>query len=273
MSTHDPGLAAFKSQVGTYYSDEKAAAMREAAPDMLAALKNGRGATIDGTWGSSGSLVAAALGLHAPRAVLVVIAHPRDVDGWVEDLASFAGLRPVVFPAWDNRPSESTLLDEIAGQRLRVLKQLEAGEPPRYLLATIQALIQPVPSPAELAQNRRVLRVHESIDPDELAAWLVERGFRRTDAVELPAEFSRRGGILDIFSADAEAPYRVEFFGDEIESIRQFSPHTQRSLQDLQTIELLGAAAEGDRAKQGNGDRSASLVKQDATTQGNWIGA
>src|SRR5439155_9280021 len=123
-------------------------------------------------------------------------------------------------------------------------KQLEAGEPPRYLLATIQALIQPVPSPAELAQNRRVLRVHEPIDPDELAAWLVERGFRRTDAVELPGEFSRRGGILDVFSADADTPYRLEFFGDEIESIRQFSPHNQRSLRQLQTVELLGAAVQ-----------------------------
>ena len=79
---------------------------------LVAALKNGQGATVDGTWGSSGALVAAALGQHAPRSLLVVIAHPRDLDGWVEDLASFTGLRPVVFPAWDNRPSDSTLTDE-----------------------------------------------------------------------------------------------------------------------------------------------------------------
>src|SRR5438876_1805592 len=118
---------------------------------VVAALKNAQGASIDGTWGSSGSLVAAALGLHAPRTLLVVIAHPRDLDGWVEDLASFAGLRPLVFPAWDNRPSESTLIDEVAGQRLCVLKQLEAGEPPRYVAATIQALIQPVAARAQLA--------------------------------------------------------------------------------------------------------------------------
>src|SRR5437773_11050383 len=69
---------------------------------LVAALKNGHGATVDGAWGSSGSLVAAALGLHAPRTLLIVVAHPRDADGWVEDIASFAGLRPVLFPAWDN---------------------------------------------------------------------------------------------------------------------------------------------------------------------------
>jgi transcription-repair coupling factor (superfamily II helicase) len=227
---------------------------------LVAALKNGHGATVDGTWGSSGALAAAALGLHAPRILLVVIAHPRDVDAWVEDLASFAGLRPVVFPAWDNLPSDTTVVDDVAGQRLRVLKQLEADEPPRYVVATIQALIQPVPSRDQLAQFRKVLHATDQIDPDALAAWLVEHGFRRTEAVELPGEFSRRGGILDVFSLDAEAPYRLEFFGDEIESIRQFSPLTQRSLRDLQTIEVLGVAAERLNAE-GNGQgRSASRM-------------
>ncbi len=115
---------------------------------LVAALQNGHAAALDGAWGSSGALAAAALGLHAPRALLVVVAYPHDVDGWVEDIASFAGLRPVVFPAWDNLPSEATVIDEVAGQRLRFLRQLDAGEPPRYMVTTIQALMQPVPDRA-----------------------------------------------------------------------------------------------------------------------------
>jgi transcription-repair coupling factor (superfamily II helicase) len=205
---------------------------------VVAALKNGHSATIDGAWGSSGALVTAALGLHVPRTLLIVLAHPRDVDGWVEDVASFAGLRPVVFPAWDNLPAENELLDETAGQRLRLLKALEAAEPPRYLLTTMPALMQPVPDRAQLAANRRLLRVGDVVEPDELAGWLVDHGFRRTDAVELPGEFSRRGGLFDVFSPDADAPYRLEFFGDEIESIRTFSPQTQRSLGNVQTAEV-----------------------------------
>ena len=59
------------------------------------------------------------------------------------------------------------------------------------------------------------------------ATWLVEHGFQWADsAVVLPGTFNRRGGILDVFPLDAEAPYRLEFFGDDIESIRQFSPQT-----------------------------------------------
>src|SRR5437879_9342458 len=76
---------------------------------LVAALKNGHGATVDGAWGSSSALVAAALGLHASRTALVVIPFPRDVDGWVEDIASFAGVRPVLFPAWDNLPTGETV--------------------------------------------------------------------------------------------------------------------------------------------------------------------
>jgi transcription-repair coupling factor (superfamily II helicase) len=205
---------------------------------LVAALQNGHGGTVDGAWGSSAGLVAAALGLQAPNTLLIVIAHPRDVDGWADDIAGFAGVRPVHFPAWDALPSDSSVVDEVAGQRLRVLKQLESGEPPRFVLATIQALIQPVPDRDQLARRRRLLQVGDYVALEELAAWLVEHGFQRMEAVELPGEFSLRGGILDVFSADAETPYRLEFFGDDIESIRAFAPETQRSLGDLPSVEL-----------------------------------
>ncbi len=191
-------------------------------------LQHGRSGTIDGAWGSSAALATAALALKARSTVLVVIAHPRDLDSWAGDLASFTGTPPVLFPAWDGKPGG--LIDEVAGQRLRLLKRLESSDPLRLVITTISALMQPAPDRAGLARNRRVLRAGDSCDPEALASWLVERGYKHAEAVETPGEFSRRGGIVDVFSPDAEAPFRVEFFGDEIESIRQFSPGTQRSL-------------------------------------------
>src|SRR5262249_12272015 len=80
---------------------------------------------------------------------------------------------------------------------------------------------------------------------DALAAWLLDHSFRRTDAVELPGEFSRRGGIFDVYSPDADAPFRMELFGDEIESIRQFSAQTQRSLGGLEEIDVLAVGGLG----------------------------
>src|SRR5438552_14817787 len=67
---------------------------------VVAALKNGRAATIDGAWNSSAALAAAALGLQTPHTLLVVLARPGDADPWCEDILSFAGVRPVIFPAW-----------------------------------------------------------------------------------------------------------------------------------------------------------------------------
>src|SRR5205085_375678 len=143
-----------------------------------------------------------------------------------------------VFPAWDALPTADTVLDEIGGQRLRVLRQLDGDRPPRLLLTTMQALLQPVPDREQLGRQRRRLRVGQDAPMEEIVGWLVGQGFQRMEAVEIPGEFSSRGGILDVFSPDAEAPYRLEFLGDEIESIRQFAPETQRSLGDLTAVEV-----------------------------------
>jgi transcription-repair coupling factor (superfamily II helicase) len=210
---------------------------------IVGALRAGRSATIDGAWGSSAALAAAALGLQAPQTVLIAIAHPRDLDAWAEDISSFAGIRPAIFTGWDHWPPENPLIDEVAAQRLRLLKQLGDREPPRFVLATFQALMQPVPERERLTEQRRSLKAGETVEPDALARWLVDHGYRRTEVVELPGEFARRGGIMDVHSPDAEAPYRLEFFGDEIESIRPFDPQTQRSRAPVPNAELMGLAS------------------------------
>jgi transcription-repair coupling factor (superfamily II helicase) len=204
---------------------------------LLKALQHNRSGTIDGAWGSSAALAVATLANHVPRTLLVVLAHPRDLDGWAADLASFTGQPPAIFPAADGSAD-----DESGGQRLRLLRLIEGETPPRVVLTTIQALIQSVPDRERLAAGRRVLRAGEGCDPEELASWLVAHGYRPTEAVELPGEFSRRGGILDAFSPDADAPVRIEFFGDEIESLRPFSPQTQRSHGPQPAAELTALA-------------------------------
>jgi transcription-repair coupling factor (superfamily II helicase) len=222
---------------------------------VLSALHQGRSAAIDGAWGSSSALATALLarsgseghGASEGATLLVVLAHPSDLDAWSGDLGSFAAVNPLVFPAWDDwagpASRRSVDVDDVSYQRLRLLKQLEGPHPPRLILTTLQALMQPVPNRAQLAATRRELRTTQSADMEELVSWLVEHGYRPTEAVELPGEFSRRGGILDVFSPDAEAPYRLEFFGDDIDSIRQFSPQTQRSLGQVEEAEITGLPA------------------------------
>ena len=101
--------------------------------------------------------------------------------------------------------------------------------PPRVLVTTIQAMMQPVPSPSHLADNTLELEVGREYRPDEVRRWLAERGFRPAELVLEPGQYAVRGGILDVFPPTASSPYRLEFFGDELESLRSFDPASQRS--------------------------------------------
>jgi transcription-repair coupling factor (superfamily II helicase) len=211
-----------------------------AARTLLAALASGRSGTIDGAWGSSAALATALLVQHAPTTVLVVVAHPGTLDPWADDLTSFVGQRPTWFPAAEERADQQLVFDTSAGQRLRVVQRLRTG-PPRVVLAPFAALLQSVPAPAELTRRSRELRVGASVAPDELARWLIDHGCKRVEAVEYPNEFARRGGIFDLYSPDADHPCRLEFFGDDIESIRKFAAQSQRSLGMLTEFVFLAA--------------------------------
>ena len=198
-------------------------------PEALAALKNGRAATIDGAWGSAAGLVSAALGFHAPTSLVVVMAHMGDVDDFRDDMAVFAGITPEILPAWEKLPREQDPTDEVFGKRLRVISRMAGAMPPRLVVTSIQALLQPVPRREVLVQMSRRICVGDNLPVEELAAWLLDRGMQRAEVVEVPGEFSLRGGIFDVFPTDATEPVRIEFFGDEVESIRPFDAETQRS--------------------------------------------
>ena len=109
---------------------------------------------------------------------------------------------------------------------------------PKLVVASIQSLLQPSPSRETLDRQTRRLRVGGAMAVEELTKWLVENGLVGTPAVELPGEFSIRGGIVDVFAPDWDWPVRIEFFGDEIESIRRFEISSQRSLESLETIDV-----------------------------------
>ncbi|MDX1946038.1 MAG: transcription-repair coupling factor [Pirellulaceae bacterium] len=218
-------------------------------------LAQGRPASLDGVWGSSCALVAAALAEHAPGPLVVVCPTQREAEDALADMALFGASEPLLFPAWEGDPTAG---DETFGERLRVLKGLQVqgskfkvqGSPTLNLepgarnstgpviVTSVQALLQPAPDRAAIAAGTRILRQGERIEIDELLRWLVERGFQATTAVELPGEFSHRGGILDLYAPDWLRPVRIELFDDEIESLRSFEVATQRSQETLAQIDV-----------------------------------
>ena len=125
----------------------------------------------------------------------------------------------------------------ILGRRTAALQRLARGEA-QMVVGPIGAWLQRTVRP-ELLKDRLVeLKAGETVDLGALEKALVEFGYERVEAVELPGQWTRRGDILDVFPGDAARPFRVDFFGDDIEAIRPFDPETQRSSgkQDALTV-------------------------------------
>ncbi len=147
--------------------------------------------------------------------------------------------RVLRLPAHDVLPFENlSPHPDIQEQRAKTLWKIATGEA-SIVVAPVEAAAMklfPAPFYAGLAQ---VLRRGEEVDVDTLLAHLTSIGYTRMDMVEMPGQFTRRGGILDVYSPEADRPVRLEFFGDEIESIRKFDPETQRSAAPLDEARLL----------------------------------
>jgi len=147
-------------------------------------------------------------------------------------------------PGDDDTPPST----EVVSQRLTLLRGLLFGKDeiesqPKVIVASVQSLLQPVMSPQAMREGAPIVAVGSEDGPERLAKWLAKHGFRNAPEVEIPGEFSRRGGILDVFPFSSPMPYRVEFFGDEIDSIRQFDAETQVSSEKVDEFHLVALPA------------------------------
>ncbi|MCP4589250.1 MAG: transcription-repair coupling factor [bacterium] len=205
--------------------------------------------TVSGLWGSSAPMLAAMAHTRAKRNILYVTAHLEEADEALDDIEVFGAQRAAQFPAWETAPGEGAAAGEIEAERLRICALLagDDDEAPRVLVSPIAALIQPVPTPQALAANTLRLAVGDRFAPEQIISWAIARGFERLELVESPGDCACRGDIVDVFAPGESLPYRVEFDGERIESLRRFDPSTQRSVSRLERIAVptpaRGAAA------------------------------
>src|SRR5665213_965686 len=123
--------------------------------------------------------------------------------------------------------------------RTEALTKLSAGGNKKVVVTYPEALFEKVVLSKTLSQNIISFKQAETIRIDELLARFVDHGFSRTDFVYEPGQFAVRGGILDIYSYGNEKPYRIELFGNEIDSIRLFDPETQLSERKLLQVNII----------------------------------
>ncbi|WP_226655525.1 transcription-repair coupling factor [Leifsonia sp. LS1] len=171
------------------------------------------------------------------QAVLVVTATGRESEAVRAALPCVLPDAEIVeFPAWETLPHERLSPSaEIVGKRLTALRRLVdwgAGErrTPFVLVASVRAALQPLADNLTDYATVDLTAGGRGFDLAGLAAQLVDLAYARVDMVTRRGEFAVRGGILDVFPPTADHPYRVDFFGDEVEQIRAFSVADQRSL-------------------------------------------
>ncbi len=216
-----------------------------------------------GSQGSSAALLAGAIAIRTQQPVLLVVAHLDDADHAIEDLAlwSQAGhpLERHSFGALEVLPGETNTSLELLAERLALVQKLNGAHnfDHSVIVTPIAALMQAVPLPAAMAQLALTLKVGDEYSPGNLATWLTDAGYQRIEGIEQPGDFSIRGGIVDIYppTGTNEDPIRLDYFGDEIESICGVDPNTLGSGTRLKQIQLISAKLEGLQ----NDDQTTSL--------------
>ncbi len=196
---------------------------------------------LTGVVGSAGAAILAALHRRRPeRIVVAVLPDPSHAQAVEADLDSLLGEGVShLFPQRESLPYESDEPHvEIGGLRVEAVESVFSGRG-RILVTTVRALQERAPLPAHLADLRLTLRTGDTLPFSSLVEILEERGFDRVPVVEEVGQFAVRGGILDVFSFGSPDPLRIEYWGDEIESLRTFDILDQRSSGTLQEAHIL----------------------------------
>ena len=179
-----------------------------------------------------------------PRGTIVVVTEnlkaqenfQQDLETWLAETQSGV---PLFYPAWEVRPHEGKLPHaDVISDRLQTLVAL-SGNPElktpnsKLVVTSVAALLQKTFAPDDLKARKRQLTRGDKIAPLDLIDWLEEQGYEPEAQVSQPGEIALRGGIVDLFPPTSPWPVRLEFFGDELESLRTFDPLTQISREEI----------------------------------------
>ena len=219
-----------------------------ALADALPAAGVRRG--IAGLPGSSAAVLLAALARRRSQRVFVVVtATPTDAERWLADLQTLAGEGAALYPQREALGAEEPHV-EIAGERIETIEALLAGRI-RLLVTTARASAERTGVPAALGNTRLSLAAGGGLRFADAVRRLEEMGYARVSTLTEVAQFSVRGGILDVYGFGMASPARVEWWGDDVASLRAFDLDSQRSGEAIERITVLPVRTEGRTADAG----------------------
>src|SRR5690554_3776687 len=204
-------------------------------------VQSQKSTSVSGLVGSSLSIVLAQTFRNTDLPFLLILNDKEEAAYHLNDLENLLGDKNVLFyPGSYRRPYQIEETDN-ANVLLRseVLNRINSRKKPALIVTYPEALFEKVVTRKELERNTLKIAINDQLSIDFVNEVLFEYRFKRTDFVTEPGEFSVRGGILDVFSFSNDEPYRIEFFGDEVDSIRTFDVETQPSLEQVRKVSII----------------------------------
>lgn len=220
---------------------------------------NGKHLLLSGLHASARSMLLAAIQRKIGQSVLVVMDNADEAQYMYSDLNSInlpdeTGTKVLFFPVSKRR--RQGVDEALAIQRTETLSQLtiniqsgKEGTQCTMVVTYPEAIMERVPAPKALEDNTLYLKAGEEIQQSRLTEKLGELGFERVDFVYEPGQYAVRGGIVDVYSYSHDDPFRLDFFGDEIDSIRKFDIETQLSKDKVQQIDIVGVTSGKEQGK------------------------
>ena len=210
---------------------------------QLPAIAPGKRFTLPRPTGSADALLLARFAqaqAAQKKITAIVTAEPADTQRLEAELPFFApGLRIAVFPDWETLPYDTfSPHQDLISERLATLWRIRQGDVDVVLMPASTALVRLAP-PSFLAGYTFHFKQKEKLNEAALKAQLTLAGYTHVSQVVSPGEYAVRGGLIDLFPMGSLVPYRVDLFGDEVDSIRTFDPDTQRSLFPVPEVRLL----------------------------------
>ncbi|MBI4026744.1 MAG: transcription-repair coupling factor [Verrucomicrobia bacterium] len=218
---------------------------------LVARLEKGEVLSLHGVAESGKPFVIALLAAVTGRSLAVLASSVKQQECLHSELAAlcpvFSRYHPssqtiqlLHFPEMESRHSPEALPDlEITAEILGALSALQKGEGQPLVVTTAKAAQQGLPAPSRFRKAARIIRTGDRLEMEALVAELAARGYEREGQVSARGQIAQRGGILDVFPLHGESPVRIEFNGDEIESMRLFDVETQASVASVEKAELI----------------------------------
>jgi len=202
-------------------------------------LKNGTSILIEDLWNAPKALVASLAQQATGKRILILTGSGQEESRLYHDFSFFTPVPVIDFPAWETLPSDNiSPSPDIVGERYKVLHQLSDRSQPYIVLSGLQACLQRLIPPKNFESLYLRVAVGQSYPFECLIDQLNKMGYQRCSVASDKGQFAVRGSIIDVFPVSSPDPYRIEFWGDDLESIRIYDPIGQKSVKQIEAVDI-----------------------------------